>query len=456
MATKPVFVMYTQDNSGLPIALHLQAEGYSVIMAMIEPKAAGDKYTPPKGDKDIKKEKEKLDFLQLAGLGMIPKVWAKEMTQKLVSENLQDKTYVLFDQIYGFKYAEILRKKGYKVWGGHRLGYELELDREKSMVLFKKIGYDILPIKEFPPNSADAGIQFLKSVGNTLFVFKSHNPDVWTTVASENNDELIEKLVTEKDKINSSPFILQKKIEGLEWNIDCWLSNGVPIMCNIDIEAKKKFNEMSSPQCGDSGSVIWVIPVNHPLRKNTLARLDEFMRENTPTGCIDSSFIYDPINRKNYILELCGNRFGYNAVYGLLTTLKIQIGEFFIRFLNGEFKKDIGKLFSGYGCTMTIFNDKKSADQYISYPKSMEKDVWLWDVTMKGKNMVTTGLYDDTAAVLTNRSDTPEGGFANLKSMFPKFHMASKWARSDLTKDDSTLPVGRFRWMKSLGLLGGL
>ena len=186
--SKMKFIIFTNEYSGLPLGLRLQEEGHTVLMALIEPQMAEEKYQLPKDKEAKEKEQKAMEYLKLNGTGLIKREWAKHITNYLCQKDLQDETYIIFDQIYGFKYGELLRKKGYKVWGGTRLGYQLEHEREKTLLLLSRLGINVPRKKEFPTNSADQGIEFLRQIQDRiLFAFKSDNIDILTLVAEETN-----------------------------------------------------------------------------------------------------------------------------------------------------------------------------------------------------------------------------------------------------------------------------
>ena len=447
------FIIFTNDYSGLPLGLRLQDEGNTVLMALIEPQFAEEKYEPPKNKTEKEKEKKQVEYLKLNGSGLIRREWAKKAIKYLLERNLQDEVYIIFDQIYGFKYGELLRKKGYKVWGGTRLGYQLETERDKTLITLSKLGINVPAQKDFPENSADRGIEYLKQIQDRiLFAFKSDNPNVITLVAEETNDEIIKKIEAEKKEINKMGFILQEKVEGIEINCETLYVKGKPVMANVDLEAKKKYNEMSEVQTGCAFDLVWVVPVNSLVRRESNEPFDRFFAENFGTGVLDLSFIYDPVNKKSYALEVCGNRFGYNQIYTLLATLKMPIGEYFAKILDGEFQQEISNLFEGFGASLRVFNDDAQKDQIMSYPEKIKNDIWLWDGYKKEEGLLTAG--NESVGIITARSETPEGAFAKVKEIFPQFHLATKWARADFQdQEDTNLPLARYRILKRLKLI---
>ena len=52
------FIIFTNEYSGLPLGLRLQEEGHTVLMALIEPQMAEEKYQLPK-DKEVKEKEQK-------------------------------------------------------------------------------------------------------------------------------------------------------------------------------------------------------------------------------------------------------------------------------------------------------------------------------------------------------------------------------------------------------------
>ena len=64
-----------------------------------------------------------------------------------------------------------------------------------------------------------------------MFVLKSDNPSVVTQVAEDSNEELIQKIKTEKKVIDGDGLLLQEKVEGIEYNCETVYCRGRPIFC---------------------------------------------------------------------------------------------------------------------------------------------------------------------------------------------------------------------------------
>jgi hypothetical protein len=67
-------------------------------------------------------------------------MWAAQAIPEIFRQRKED-TYVVFDQIYGFKYGDVLRRRGCRVLGGARLGYDLEMERNLTLQLLGSLGF---------------------------------------------------------------------------------------------------------------------------------------------------------------------------------------------------------------------------------------------------------------------------------------------------------------------------
>lgn len=448
------FYVFTYQHSGLPLALRLQGEGNAVTVVLVEPDMAKDRANPPRSRKEAEERKKKVAYLEKNGSGLVRKLWGTEAMRELARADRKN-TYVIFDQIHGFRYGELLRRRGFKVFSGSRVGYQLETEREKTLALLQRLGIAVPLRKKFGPGGVDAAVEFLKRAGDrVLFVLKSDNPAVVTTVAHDSNEELVQKLNAERKLIEKDSFILQQKVEGIEAAVETWYCNGSPVFANVDIEAKKKYNEMSEVQTGCAFDLLWVTPLEGKLRMLANGPFDRWAGENIWTGILDLSFIYQPTENKLYALEVCGSRPAYDALYTMLELLSVPVGDFFAGFLDGKFKGDAGgKLFRReYAVSLRLFNDESQPDQPVDFRKEDAPHVWLWDVYAKGRRLYTTG--DDSIGIITASGENPESALAKLRELFFKVHCPTKWARDDFDdEDDPNLPLARYHELKRLGLV---
>ncbi len=453
MMAKKRFWIWTSDHSGLPLATRLKEEGNDVTMVLLRPEERCGKWEAPKTSEETKKNIERVKYLNKNGNGLVEKIWAPEAMKRI-----RNGDYVIFDQIYGWQYGDELHKRRAKVLGGASVGFTLETERRDTLAMLKKLGMDVPLQKYFGPKSAQKGVEFLNnSKDEMLFVFKSDNPKVQTQVAYDTNDELIQKLEAESKDIDGDGFLLQQKVEGCEFAVETWYSNGKPIFANIDIEAKKKYNEMSECQTGCAFGLTWPIPVDHPLRERVNAPLDNFAAKFIGTGLLDLSVIYDDKEEKMWALEMCGSRLSYNAFYATMALLNIPLGEFFANYLDGKYTSDIGQeLFEDrFAASLRVFNDDKAPDQRIEIPKELRHNFWLWDCYKKGGELFTTGTdLGESLGIITATGENPEGAFAEIRKLFHKLHMSTKFARDDFDEEDSPgLVLNRFHRMQRLKLL---
>jgi|GEM_PF-6956384 len=447
------FWIFTSDHSGLPLAVRLQDEGYNVVLVMIRPEEREGKWQPPKDAKEAKTFADRVRYLDKNGKGLVEKMWSVNAMPKIGRND-----YVIWDQIFGYQLSESLHKRGIKVFGGLEIGYVLETQRQKTLSLLGKMGFDLPYQKTFGKNSVEKAIQFLEKEDNErLYVLKSNNPACVTYVADYTNDELIQKFNAEKNLIDKDDFILQERVDGIEYNIETLYVNGKPVMCNIDLEEKRKFNNESKCQIGCAWDQVWILPVDHPLRERINKPFDQFCAKYINTGLLDVSVIHVPKEDKIYALEVCGSRFGYNQIYTLLELLTIPIGEYFASILDGKFTSDIGdKVFSNeFGTSLRVMNDECVSDSPITFPKELKKHYWIWDYAKRGGQLLTVGTSQGEAlGIITASADTPEGSFAKIREYYRKLYMTSLYARDDYQDDETiTLPLARYHELKKLDII---
>jgi hypothetical protein len=446
---KKQFIIFTADHSGLAIAIRLKYEGYKVKLAMIKPWEKTGKIVAARDAKQSKEWAKRMKYLDQNGTGLVDKVWASDVVKQA---HKGDGVYYIFDQIYGSQFSEALRKKGCLVLGGSKVGYELEKDRDATLRVLGKSGLDIPEQQEFGKGSSKKAIEFLQKNADKLYVLKSDNPAVVTQVASDSNDELIQKLTAEAKLIDAEPFLLQEKVAGEEIAIETWYYEGKPVLCCLNLEDKLKYNPMCEVQTGCAFSIDAILPPDSPLRMATNAKLDAYAAKNIGTGLLDISVIYDHSLDKYWALEVCGSRFGYNAIFSTFALLKIDVGQFLAGYMDGKLDPEKAFATDQVATSLRLFNDSETPDQMIDFPAEMMPDVWLWDCYMKSGELMTTG--DDAIAIITATGENPEGSFAELRKKFFQFHCATKYARDDIDEeDDPRLPLTRYHKLRQYKLI---
>jgi hypothetical protein len=164
-----------------------------------------------------------------------------------------------------------------------------------------------------------------------------------------------------------------------------------------------------------------------------------------------------PKEDKIYSLEMCGDRFGYNQIYTLLETLTIPVGEFFIDWMDGRYKRDMcEELFSGdYGASVRVMNDNCTPDVPIDFPKEDKAHYWWWDVYRKnGKLLTVGGSAGESPGIITGRGENPEGAFAEVRQYYEQMHMTTAWLNDQYQDDEDVQSVlYRYHAMKKVNLL---
>jgi hypothetical protein len=447
------FWVFTACHSGLPLAIRLKDEGHDVTVALIRPQERNGSWEKPKNAKEEQANRERIEYLQKNGSGILPSMWAVEAMKKIGKQD-----YVIFDQIYGWQFGDALYQRGCKVLGGAGVGYKLETERQDTLQMFKKMGFDLPMQKKFGSGSSEAVIQFLEAQQDKkLFVLKSDNPSVVTQVAEDSNEELIQKIKTEQKGVDSDSVLLQERVDGLEYNIETYYCQGRPVFCDIDIEEKRKYNSSSQVQVGCAYDLVWLLPLDHPLRIRLNKPFDKFAREWIGTGMLDISVIHNQKEDKVYPLEVCGCRFGYNQIYTLMELLTVPVSRFFMDLLDGRYTGDISsKIFAPeFGASLRIFNDESTGEAPMTFPRELKNHYWLWDVHRKNGKLITTGgKMGESPGIITAHADTPEGAYAKIREYYRKFNLTTLWARDDYQDDDELgSPLYRYHQMDKLGLL---
>jgi hypothetical protein len=224
----------------------------------------------------------------------------------------------------------------------------------------------------------------------------------------------------------------------------------------MDLEEKRKYNNSSQCQVGCASDLIWTIPLDHKLRETILAPMDVLACK-AGLSRIDLSVIHVPKEDKIYPLEMCGDRFGYNAIYTLLETLNVPVGEFLMDWMDGRYKQDMSEeLFSGdFGASVRVMNDNCAPDVPIDFPKEDKDHYWMWDFYKKsGKLLTVGGSAGESPGIITGSGGNPEGAFAQVREYYRRFHMSTAWLNDYFqSDDDSGAVLYRYHAMKQVNLL---
>ena len=135
--SKMKFIIFTNDYSGLPLGLRLQEKGHIVLMALIEPEFAEEKYEPPKDKKDKEKEQKAIEYLKLNGTGLIKREWAKNDIN--INEEIKYWSKVLNLPLIQFARPYIKKTSGKRINHKGSFGHGTGNLRISSVLLAEKI-----------------------------------------------------------------------------------------------------------------------------------------------------------------------------------------------------------------------------------------------------------------------------------------------------------------------------
>jgi phosphoribosylamine-glycine ligase len=455
---EPIFVLFTYDGHGLPVAFRLQEEGYKVYVGQFY-------HLEGKGEE----EKEKEQRMSLYD-GLLDKKSGKELFNALLKVKNKDRYFIIFDFPFMWQYAEELRKAGFRGLLPHKEDWELEEDREKSQKLVEE-RYEIFSKKEhYEFQTIEEAKKFLEAT-DKCWVLKGNHPDAPTIVPISDEPEIakleiINALEMNKKLYEAEGFDLQEKLTDiLEFTPEAISFNKIVRGMNIDIEIKNYApgNRGYGGQTGATADVIFWLTKEEgeriydaflrPLEK-------EMLRENELT-IWDAGTIYDKKKKGFFFTEYC-IRPGYNALFTELSTLP-SVGYYFEKLLRGEDIYD-PKECKRFGASFRIFRvavfgqprDKIKSEDII-LPEGFDKDIWLWDVKKTSKGLETAN-YDYNVAVVTGAGETLEEAFQKAfentkKIVFNGFHWQLDMVLNRSYKNN--IPE-RFEFVKEYFGLGNL
>lgn len=279
--------------------------------------------------------------------GMVDKTsdWKGEL--KWVGKN----GLIVFDDVgYGGVQDE-LRAQGFNVVGGSELGDRLEQDREFGQKIFSEAGLSVVPSKNF--YHIDEAIRFVKENPGKWVVKQDGHLGMlnYVGVLDDGRDVIgiLENYKRYFDKIGS--VNLQKRVDGIEigvaryFNGNSWVG---PVEFNV--EHKDLCNGNIGPKTGEMGTVMWFEDdENIKLYKETLAKLEPFLKKAKFKGDIDINFI---VNEEGAFPLEATTRFGCPATQLQIELFDSPWNEFLLSIAKG--KSYNLKYKKGYGLIVSI------------------------------------------------------------------------------------------------------
>jgi len=258
---------------------------------------------------------------------------------------------IICDMVGYSEHEDMFKRLGKPTLCCNAAGDILELDRQRGMAAFHKLGINTPPSQDFK-NAKDAAK--LKWVNEAGYVVKgSGNLDVGKTYVCD-TEELYQWALTTMTDMHD--IVVQERIpkEGsVEVSTEGWF-NGIDFIhpFNHTFEEKHYFPEDIGKMTGCAGNV--VLPMENPSRlaKETVMKFGPLLRKASYRGPLDVNCIVT--KDKLYALELTC-RFGYDAIEALMTGLNEPIGGFFFDVATG-IKKSM-KLRNDFLITVRISRD---------------------------------------------------------------------------------------------------
>lgn len=307
-------------------------------------------------------------------------------------------------------------KNTHRVIGAGTVTEELELDRDKGIKLAEEMGFAIPEFHKFKDLSE--GIKFLTK-SKKQWVLKPDSNIEFTYVESFTGELLARML---EKKVIECEYVLQEKIDGTEVSTEIWIGEQGPKNLNQTIESKRLMAGNLGPAIGSQSNTVYMKKSDDLISKALLKMADYLHKEDYVGPCDVNCIVRKGVP---YFLEWTP-RFGYDALYCLLTLLKGTISEFLLNDFEGEFHE-------GFACSQRI-----SIPPYPyaspSLLRTFAKDVpvesklmpffWAQDIYTDAGKIKCAGA-DGIVGVVTARDERLEAAWSKVYSAIGKLKIAA-------------------------------
>lgn len=303
---------------------------------------------------------------RMSGSGHDVKYYTEDDRKLDIFDNIIEKIYdwrqelgwvgkdglILFDDNGFGEVQEDLRNKGYSVFGGNTMADKLEYDREFTNKIFNRYGILTNHLKSF--KDFKSAVEYVKKNPAPYTIKREGRNSKFVTFVGEHKDglDVIEMLENyyRDPRLKSEPISIQKKAVGVEvgvaryFNGKKWVG---PI--EINVEHPHLFAGNIGPLTEEMGTVAWYTENENRLYKETLKKLEPFLKEIDYRGDIGINTIIE--GNKIYALETTA-RLGMPIIH-LQTALHISDwADFFKAIADGkDYKLNYQK---GYGVVVCL------------------------------------------------------------------------------------------------------
>ena len=394
--SKKKFIVISAGWNGLPIAYHLQNEGYEVVVGEVQDLA--DCKCDDKKESPEDKEQRLTQYD-----GMLKKVPVDKLIEALSKVQNKDDYFIFCDFNKMWKYSELLLNAGFKN-GLFPLkdDFDFEKSRERAMEFVDKNydGIKLIPFEEF--KKTEEAIKFLEE-NEGVYVIQSDGDFVSTYVPQTDNEKVakeqsINQLNKFKSDYDKGGVILKTKlVNPIEVTPQIVFYNGKPVFTDLDIETKNIGEGINNGcQVGCGTNLIISTELKDKINKIAFPKaVYEMAAKRTGMFVWDISFYIMPDGI--YFGEFCPNRLGYDAS---MTEMEMSggAGTYFNSIVEGN-----NPLKTKFGTAIRLFNLAQKDGVSVNM-EGIEDHTWLYEVRKDGSDIVST-LQAYEIGVITGASD---------------------------------------------------
>jgi phosphoribosylamine-glycine ligase len=409
----------------LPLAKHLQDEGYDVFACIIN--RAADMEL---GDADTEKNADHFERVTNHD-GLVRKLSlsaAMEML-KAVPDKEKDDWFLFFDHSELYKLCDKVRAMGYNQGLlPNEFYYRLEKDRKFGRQFAKKHYPDLKFAQSVEFTTVEEGIKHLEE-DEGVWVLKS-NGNAGPTVVPHTDDpeqakeEIIDTLQRFKKDYESGGFLLEEKIlYCLEIAPVMVFYDGEPVYAVAEFENKPfGAGNIGAQKGGNQAISIHTGPESEINRIAFPPIVLELAKKQPGLSVFDAGLLYD--GESFYFTEFAAMRYGWDGIFSEI--VMADDGKPFV----GKYFETMGArenpLVNEYGAALRLFDyegdmedttDPKGG-QKISWDDRISNNLFLYSGKMKNKEIVSTCDHD-FLGVITGAGDSVEQAvkrmYTNLK-----------------------------------------
>jgi phosphoribosylamine-glycine ligase len=357
--------------------------------------------------------------------------------------------YWIWDGNHSVRENELLRREGFRVFGGGLFPDLMEHDRDFAIHYCADYGLHAPETRRF--TDGRQAIAFLERRRRTAFVFKpdrGHSAETWVPEDLEPeaaNFALRQRLQSWQPP---GPFILQARKRGIEANVEVWFVNGEPRFALMLLECKRIGDGDSGEMTGCSLDFVFPISLHAKAVCETVGKLFPAYRRMRYTGFGDANVMI--AHDGFWLLEKC-ERFGYNCHPNLLWSLnRDELGQTLASLVNGSFRPNF---LEAYGASATVYNQGNCSGELLTIPDDVLDSVYFWDAYKQGGSWFTAG-FEDSVLMLSASGCTPSCAWNRVMEQVLRLRSPAITFRTDgASTGYANSPVERLSALQEMELL---